>query len=152
MDLTQRAAQHEWSEMTVQIRSAIRAFVGLMSLALLSLAACAELPPAPPTAAAERRAMHKINFDLSEIDEHGLIGPEGGKRRVAYEFCIPREPAKLEEVKAIDPSLTCYPSSPGRIGCARDQYLCIGQGGIREVLLKLASLDYVERIDPFYGE
>lgn len=99
-----------------------------------------------------RQAMNKINFDLNQIDERGLIGPTGGKRSVAYEFCIPRDPARRDEVKAIDPSLQFYDGSRGRIGCTREQYLCIGEGGTREVLLKLASLDYIERIDPFYGE
>lgn len=131
---------------------------GAALIAASAVAACssAALPPPPPTASSEqqamRRAMNKINLDLSQIDENGLIGPPDGKRSVAYEFCIPREQAKLGEVQAIDPSLQCYAGSRGRIGCTRDQYLCIGQGGTREVLLKLASLDYIARIDPFYGE
>lgn len=124
--------------------------------AILALAACTPLTLPPPTPLPEeqalRRARAKIAFDLDEIDENGLIGPTGGKRSVAYEFCIPRDQAKLEEVQAIDSSLQCYAGSRGRIGCTRDQYLCIGQGGTRETLLKLARLDYVERIEPFYGE
>ncbi|BCX02929.1 MAG: hypothetical protein KatS3mg053_0867 [Candidatus Roseilinea sp.] len=125
-------------------------------LAILALTACAPLTLPPPTPSPEeqalRRARAKIAFDLNEIDENGLIGPAGDKRSVAYEFCIPREQENLDEVRAIDPSLQCYAESRGRIGCTRDQYLCIGQGGTRETLLKLASLDYVERIEPFYGE
>lgn len=120
--------------------------------ALLGLSACASMPPAPPTASPEMRAMNKITFDLDEIDENGLIGPADGKRSVAYEFCVPDNVAMLDEVRAIDPSLQCTLGSPGRIRCARDQYLCIGEGGTRETLLKLASLDYIARIDPFYGE
>lgn len=120
--------------------------------ALIVITACSSLPSAPPTASPEQRAMQKINFDLSQIDENGLIGSAESKRSVAYEFCIPQDEAKLKEVTAIDSSLQFYAGTPGRIGCKRDQYLCIGQGSTREVLLKLASLDYVERIDPFYGE
>jgi hypothetical protein len=96
--------------------------------------------------------MNKITFDLSQIDETGMIGPADGKRSVAYEFCVPDDAAKLNEVKAVDPSLRCTLGSPGRIGCGKDQYLCIGEGGTRETLLHLAGLDYIARIDPFYGE
>ncbi len=95
--------------------------------------------------------MKKINIDLSEIDANGMIGPADGKRAVAYEFCIPRDKAKKAEVKAIDPSIQFY-TSPGRIRCTSDEYLCIGQAGTKEMLLELAKLDYIDRIDPFYGE
>jgi hypothetical protein len=124
----------------------------LTALTALTLAACGSLPPAPPTASPQMRAMHKINLDLSQIDENGLIGPDDGRRTIAYEFCVPNDETKLSEVKAIDSSLRCTLGSPGRIGCSRDQYLCIGEGGTRETLLKLAALDYIARIDPFYGE
>lgn len=121
----------------------------------VTLAACANVPPAPPTPSPEQReqaALRKINIDLSEIDSNGLIGPADGKRRVAYEFCIPQDKAKQNEVSHIDASMQFYPGTPGRIRCSRQQILCIGEGGTRDVLLKLAQLDYIERIDPFYGE
>ena len=86
--------------------------------------------------------MKKINIDLSQIDESG----------VAFEFCIPQDAAKQKVVAAIDASIEFYKGVPGRIRCAREQILCIGQHGTREVLLKLTSLDYIERIEPFYGE
>ena len=114
------------------------------------LSACT-LPPAPPPASAETQAMKKINFDLNQIDEHGMIGPADGKTLIAYEFCIPRDEAMKDEVKAIDPSVQ-FSTSPGRIRCTKEQYLCIGQGATKDTLLELAQLDYIERIDPFYGE
>ncbi|NJL46105.1 MAG: hypothetical protein HC922_11165 [Leptolyngbyaceae cyanobacterium SM2_3_12] len=49
----------------------------------------------------------------------------------------------------IDPSLTLYPDSPGRIGCTEAQTLAIGnthQANARLMLMELANLDYVERI------
>jgi hypothetical protein len=118
----------------------------------MGLTACASMPPAPPTASPEMRAMNKITFDLNQIDANGMTGPADGKVLFAYEFCVPDDAAKLDEVKAIDSSLQCTLGSPGRIRCARDVYLCIGEGGTRETLLKLAGLDYIARIDPFYGE
>lgn len=117
---------------------------------ILLLCACA-LPSAPPPASRDAQAMQKINFDLSAIDENGLIGPADGKRTVAYEFCIPRDAVKKAEVLEIDPSLKFY-TSPGRIRCTKEEYLVIGEGGTKDTLLALASLDYVARIDPFYGE
>ncbi len=96
--------------------------------------------------------MQKIHLDLDQIDEQGMIGQVGSKRRVAYEFCIPLDDARRREVEAIDPSVTFYPGVPGRIRCTKGQYLCIGEGGTREVLLRLAALTYVERIEPFHGE
>lgn len=109
-------------------------------------------PLPSPEEEALRRARAKIAFDLDAVDDNGLIGSPGGKRSVAYEFCIPREQAKCDEVRGIDPSVRCFAGTPGRIRCGRDQYLCVGQGGTRATLLALACLEYVERIMPFYGE
>lgn len=120
-----------------------------LAMAIL-LCACA-LPPAPPPVSRETQSMKKINIDLSQIDENGMIGPANGKTLVAYEFCIPRDEVKKDEVKAIDPSIQ-FSTSPGRIRCSKEQFLCIGEGGTKETLLALAELDYIDRIDPFYGE
>jgi hypothetical protein len=114
------------------------------------LCACA-LPPAPPPATPEAHAMKKINLNVEEIDANGMVGPADGKRYVAYEFCIPRDEAKKAEVLAIDASIQ-FSNSPGRIRCTQEQYLCIGEGGTKETLLALAKLDYITRIDPFWGE
>jgi hypothetical protein len=46
-------------------------------------------------------------------------------------------------------------SHRGRIGYSNGQYLCIGgthQPGFRTVLARLATRDYVTRIDPSYAE
>lgn len=124
--------------------------IGQWVLVALLLCACA-LPPAPPPASRASQAMQKINFDLNAIDEDGLIGPADGKRSVAYEFCIPRDEVKKTEVLAIDPSVK-FTASPGRIRCDASEWLVIGEGGTRATLLALASLPYIARIDPFYGE
>lgn len=124
----------------------------LLTFIALIVAACASLPAAPPTASPAMQARNKITFDLGAIDEHGMVGSEDGKRSFAYEFCVPDDTDKLAEVKSIDPSLQCTLGSPGRIRCSRDQHLCIGHGGAAETILRLAALDYIARIDPFYGE
>jgi hypothetical protein len=102
-----------------------------------------------------QRAPAKITFDLSTISPDGLAGPASGVQSISYEFCIPATEEHLAEVQAIDPSVQHFPHSKGRIGCSRNQFLCIGnthQPHWREVLLSLANLDYVERIDRFWGE
>jgi hypothetical protein len=85
----------------------------------------------------------KIHFDLSEFDDDGLYGPPDGLRAAMYEFCIPARADLAAEVTSIDP-IQIYASSPGRIGCGSDEYLCIGstgQPGFRAVLANLAELD-----------
>ncbi len=97
----------------------------------------------------------KIHFDLSGFTDDGLYGPPGGLRSLSYEFCIPAHDELSKEVRTIDPTIECSARSPGRVGCARDQYLCIGnthQPEFRAVLFKLSALDYVTGIEPSYGE
>jgi hypothetical protein len=120
-----------------------------ISIMLLAGTGCSS---SSPPSRSRQQALEKISFDISEIDEHGLIGPPDGKRTVAYEFCIPRDPKKRKEVASIDSTVSFFSGPTGRIGCHTDQYLCIGDGGTQEVLLTLAGLPYVTRIVPFYGE
>jgi hypothetical protein len=105
-------------------------------------------------AISSNRASQKITFNLSKISQDGLIGKAGGQRSLSYEFCIPANEATLSEVRAIDRSIQIS-RSPGRIGCTKSQYLVIGsthQPGWREVLMAIAGLPYVQRIDEFVGE
>ena len=52
--------------------------------------------------------LQKIRFDLSQLDEQGLRGPQDGKVALDYEFCIPREEQYRKEVESIDPSLKAH--------------------------------------------
>ena len=116
----------------------------------LGLAGLLTLACQPPIDADPPMTLDKITFDLEQLDENGLYGPPDGKRSLDYEFCVPGEPAFLETVQAIDPSVTLYPDSPGRIGCTDDQVLAIGnthQLNAVLVLMELANLDYIQRID-----
>jgi hypothetical protein len=99
--------------------------------------------------------LSKINFDMTRISAEGLIGDSDSLRSVSYEFCIPTNSEALKEVKAISPELSYYANSPGRIGCNEEQYLCLGDTynpRWKEILLSLASLEYVTRIEQFWGE
>jgi heat shock protein HslJ len=97
----------------------------------------------------------KITFDLTAIDDAGLVGAADGKVAVAYEFCIPATPPRLTDVQGIDPTVRPQAGAPGRIGCGPDELLCVGsthQPNWRIVLGNLAALDYVARIDRSFAE
>ena len=97
----------------------------------------------------------KVRFDINQLDEFGLYGPEDGKRSLSYEFCIPYHPQAISTVQAIDPTVVIYLHSSGRIGCGSTEVLAIGethQPYYREVLTNLANLDTVDRIEQFFGE
>ncbi|MBE9155646.1 hypothetical protein IQ265_02155 [Nodosilinea sp. LEGE 06152] len=107
--------------------------------------ACQAVPPAGSSAS------DKIAFDLSTLDENGLYGPPDGKRSLDYEFCIPVGDAYAQAVGAIDPSVQLFPQSRGRIGCGEGEVLAIGhtnQANYDTILIELAHLDYIERIQP----
>ena len=119
---------------------------GAAFILVLLLSACAS------TSGGERS--HKIRFDLDRLDENGLQGPPDGLRSLSYEFCIPDGRAELEEVQSIDPTLRVS-RSPGRIGCTVGEVLCTGethQSEFREVLERLASLDFVKAIEEAFFE
>jgi hypothetical protein len=112
-----------------------------------------------PACRAEERLqvdpLSKITFALDQLNQDGLYGPPGGWRALHYEFCIPGDPAHAAQVRQIDPTVEVFPKSRGRIGCGPGEYLCIGsthQPGFKTVLLKLASLPYIRRIDQAFFE
>ncbi len=97
----------------------------------------------------------KITFDFEPLNEQGLYGPPDGLRALHYEFCIPADPGLAAQVRQIDPTVRIYKTSPGRIGCTEEEYLCIGnthQPNFKTVLLNLAQLPQVKRIDQAFFE
>ncbi len=97
----------------------------------------------------------KFTFDISKIDAAGLSGTGSGKVSVDYEFCIPANEKTMSAVQGIDPSLKVMKKGRGRIGCSKEQWLCLGntqQKNWRGILDQLADLDYVERIDQTFFE
>jgi hypothetical protein len=126
----------------------VRTLVVAAALSLLAFAT-----DRPATAADTVAA--KIGFDLSPFDGRGLYGPPDGLRALDYEFCIPATPATIAEVSSVDPTAAIHPGARGRVGCGPEDALVIGsthQPGFRDVLHKLASLPYVERIVPCFYE
>ncbi|MEM9767246.1 MAG: hypothetical protein AAF892_05130 [Cyanobacteria bacterium P01_D01_bin.71] len=97
----------------------------------------------------------KIHFDLDQLDEFGLYGSVDGPQSLSYEFCVPNNLQAIQTVQDIDPTLMIYLYAPGRVNCGDMQVLAIGethQPNYREVLINLASLDSIDRIEPFWGE
>lgn len=97
----------------------------------------------------------KIKFEVDNIRPDGLRGPSDGLVSVAYEFCVPANEQAYEEVRRIDPSIKIYPGSRGRIGCGKDETLCIGsthQPRWREVLKRLSALSYISEIRECFYE
>jgi hypothetical protein len=100
-------------------------------------------------------AMRKIGFDLDALDAAGLAGPPDGKVAVSYEFRIPDTPANRAAVSAIDPAIEITSGSRGRVQAGPGFALCIGSTHTprhREILLALAGLPFVERIERCHFE
>ena len=86
-------------------------------------------------------------FDISNMDAQGL---RNGEVAVDYEYCIPADEKTLSKVQAIDPNVKLMKSSKGRIGCTKDQWLCISNSHDpewKEKLMAITGLDFVERIE-----
>jgi hypothetical protein len=116
-----------------------------LALLLGMVVACTSSSPPPPAG----DALAKIRLDLSQLNEEGLYGSPNGLRALSYAFCVPARDELADEVRSIDPSLWCARSSPGRIGCGAEQFLCVGSTGqpnFRLTLTNLAQLDYVTHI------
>ena len=97
----------------------------------------------------------KLDFDLAELDNNGLIGPPDGKVAVSYELCVPKDQKLVDEVRSIDPSIAIHADSRGRIGCSPMEVLCLGsthQRSSREILERLCGLPYVRRIERTWFE
>ena len=97
----------------------------------------------------------KIRFDLDRLDPDGLQGPRHGLRALHYEYCIPDRSEAVREVTAIDPTLQIQGGSPGRVGCAAGELLCLGhthQPDYRVVLEQLATLPFIAEIHEAFFE
>jgi hypothetical protein len=132
-------------EPDVQFLNRLPTGPGILMVAVL--AGCASVFPRPLPST--------IGVDLANVNRAGLRGPPGGLHAVHYEFCIPAGERHAEEVRSIDPTAQFMPGSRGRIGCARDQALVVGsthQRSYRQVLERLAGLEYVNRIEESFFE
>ncbi|MAA78998.1 MAG: hypothetical protein CL916_07030 [Deltaproteobacteria bacterium] len=88
-----------------------------------------------------------------EINSQGLIGGVDSYRAVSYEFCIPRIEEYVRAVKNIEPNIG-FQRSSGRIGCTKEEYLCIGHTNpnYKKTFTELVSLPYIKRIEESFFE
>ena len=93
-----------------------------------------------------KEAMNKIEFDPKTVDERGLLN---GTVAIDYEFCIPKDENKVEEIESIVADVKIPRMAKGRVGCTDDQWLCIvttNNEKWKEQLMSIAALPYVKRI------
>lgn len=129
--------------------------VRIAAWALLAAAILGCAKPPPTSRDRETAARKKIGFDLTRFRGNGLYGPPDGARTMDYEFCVPKRDELVAEVREIDPSIRVMPGVKGRAGCGDGFVLCVGNTGqpsFRQILLRLAELDYVERIHATHWE
>lgn len=98
----------------------------------------------------------KIRIDLDKFTTDGYrTHPGGEKSAISYEFCIPSSDSIYAVVLAIDPTAAVMKGSKGRSGCSEKEWLVIGssrQTGFKDVLKKLARLDYIKKITETFWE
>jgi heat shock protein HslJ len=127
-------------------RLALRTSEGALAVTLV--------PDRPGVPALAAEAESKIGIDLSRLDADGLQGPPDGLRALHYEYCIPDRPEAIRAVTDIDRTLQIQ-RSPGRIGCAAVELLCLGhthQPDHRAVLERLAALPFIVEIREAFFE
>lgn len=119
----------------------------------LSFAVCSQDPPRWD-GLTDTDWKAKIGFDPGLVGANGLIGPSSGRRALDYELCVPDLVLYREQVRSIDATLR-FSRSPGRVGCAGDELLVIGDShrpGFQSIIEQLARLPYVKRIDRAWFE
>lgn len=96
----------------------------------------------------------KITFDLTGIDDRGLIGYGENKKGLDFEFCIPNQPDLVKKVLTLDSSLKKL-ASKGRSNCSEQHVLITGSTynkNFKKLLCKIAQLEYVKEINQTYWE
>lgn len=130
-------------------------FLLIRLVLILAAASTVGCHVAPEQSAAYPTEMAKIKFPMDNIRADGLRGPPGGLVTVSYEFCVPANDQVYQEIRRIDQSISIYANAPGRIACAANESLVIGETGQqhwREVLKTLSSLNYIDEIRECFFE
>lgn len=118
---------------------------GKSFLLLLMLAAsCITTTSLPETKARERlksmdpEAQRFIHTLLEMIEEQERVTDSGAKRYIPYEFRIPLDSLKRNEVQRIDSSIQFTPRT--------DSYQCIGDNATKEKVFQVVALSYTSKI------
>ena len=132
-------------------KTVLTTFIAFVLIAFLS-SSCSENKKLQEN---DKSIVSKITFNLNLLNDDGLYGSPGGLRALDYKFCIPKNEKYKNEVLKIDTTLQIQPGNGNKQGCRSDQYLCFGnthRKNFRQVLLNLASLEYVKKIEQNYWE
>lgn len=105
------------------------------SLILLTASKCTSLP--------DQAILSKIQFDYSTIDAAGL---RNGAVAVDYEFCIAADEVVFQKVIQIDEAVKLMMSSKGRIGCSKQEWLCINSTYSKDWEKKLYALASLKEV------
>lgn len=93
-----------------------------------------------------KEELAKIEFEYAAIDDRGLLN---GEISIDYEFCIPKDDSLAAQVTSIEPEIVIPRLAKGRIGCSKEEWLCIvstHDPKWKDKLFAFASLPYVKRI------
>ena len=132
-------------------KTVLTTFISFVLIAFL-FASCSENKKLQEN---DKSIVSKISFDLNLLNDDGLYGPPGGLRALDYKFCIPKNEKFKNEVMQIDTALQIYSGNGEKQNCSTNEYLCTGnthRKNFRQVLLNLASLEYVKKIEQNYWE
>ena len=112
---------------------------------LAILASCASQNRSSIEAKARQRmnsldqdTQNNINALIEMIEEQALVTAPDRKRYIPYEFTIPLDSCKKEQVLRIDPSVSFFARA--------DTYQCIGENGTKEKVFQIVALPFTYKI------
>ena len=125
------------------------------SVSLLQIILLVTFCSTSQTNVSEESALKKISFDIGMLNAEGLYGEPEGLVSLDYKFCIPMNDDYKTEVAKLDTTINFHDGTGIKDGCSKNEYLCIGnthQKDFKKVVIRLASLNYVQRIDQMFWE
>ena len=125
------------------------------SVSLLQIILLVTFCSTSQTNVSEESTLKKISFDIGMLNAEGLYGEPEGLVSLDYKFCIPMNDDYKTEVAKLDTTINFHDGTGIKDGCSKNEYLCIGnthQKDFKKVLIRLASLNYVQRIDQMFWE
>ena len=125
------------------------------SVSLLQIILLVTFCSTSQTNVSEESTLKKISFDIGMLNAEGLYGEPDGLVSLDYKFCIPMNDDYKTEVAKLDTTINFHDGTGIKDGCSKNEYLCIGnthQKDFKKVLIRLASLNYVQRIDQMFWE
>jgi hypothetical protein len=86
----------------------------------------------------DQESQNNINMLISMIEEQGRLKDSSAYHFIPYEFRIPLDSTKQNEVQRIDPSI--------QFTNRTDSYQCIGDNATKEKVFQIVALPYTYKI------